>query len=239
MSCMNWCCLWAGISILSIWAELLAWRFLSAWSAFHQWLCPWVLKYGYLYSSLKLAEFPTSCDGCALAGTVYFSLLLCPSFTVFLWSGSSSFSHFMCVISSETFPPTLQPWRRGNSHKGSHWKWLCIFGKPFILQLLTLNQRMQYQFSAGSVVGAAVLVQPQLHSPLLKCLWSFGRQLCSSSSQPSGCLPGHCVPLSVQYEQGLNSELWCLTPCFLFSFRSPETGTWSSNLPTSKASKYW
>lgn len=32
---------------------------------------------------------------------------------------------------------------------------------PFILQLLTLNQRMQYQFSAGSVVGAAVLVQSQ------------------------------------------------------------------------------
>lgn len=24
-----------------------------------------------------------------------------------------------------------------------------------------------------------------------------------------------------------------------FSFRSPETGTWSSNLPTSKASEYW
>lgn len=71
MSCLNWCCLWAGISILSIWAEFLAWRFLSAWSAFHQWVCPWVLKYGYLYSSLKLAEFSTSCDGCALAGAVF------------------------------------------------------------------------------------------------------------------------------------------------------------------------
>lgn len=32
---------------------------------------------------------------------------------------------------------------------------------PVILQLLTLNQRMQYQFSAGSVVDTAVLVQPQ------------------------------------------------------------------------------
>lgn len=73
MSCWNWCCLWAGISILSIWAELLAWRFLSAWSAFHQRVCPWTLKYGYLYSSLKLAELSISCDGCALAGAVYFT----------------------------------------------------------------------------------------------------------------------------------------------------------------------
>lgn len=53
---------------------------------------------------------------------------------------------------------------------------------PIILQLLTLNQRMQYQFSAGSVVGAAVVVQPQLRSPHLKCLCSFGRQMYSSSS---------------------------------------------------------
>lgn len=32
---------------------------------------------------------------------------------------------------------------------------------PVILHLLALNQRMQYQFSAGSVVDTAVLVQPQ------------------------------------------------------------------------------
>lgn len=136
MSCLNWCCLWAGISILSIWAELLAWRFLSAWSAFHQRVCPWVLKYGYLYSSLKLAEFSTSCDDCALAEAVYFSLLLCPSFTVFLWSGSSSFSHLLFLLRlflqlsslGEGIPP----------QKGSRWDWLCIFGKLMEEQCLSV-----------------------------------------------------------------------------------------------------
>lgn len=108
--CPDWYCLWAGMSILSIWAGLLAWRSQSAWSAFHQRVRPWVLKYSYLYGSLELAEFPTSCDSCAGAGAVYFSLLLCPSSLVFLWVEASPFpiscgrEHFMFRDSSLSSP---------------------------------------------------------------------------------------------------------------------------------------
>lgn len=49
-------------------------------------------------------------NGCALAGAVYFSLLLFPSSPVFVWVESRSSSHFMWAISSET---PSQPWIRG------------------------------------------------------------------------------------------------------------------------------
>lgn len=126
--------------------------------------------------------------------------------------------------------------------KRCHWKWLWVFVRLmeewWLCCYLLWIQGRYCLFSASSIAEAEVLPLPRLCSPHLKQLWDFGRQLCSSSSQPSGCLLGHCTPFS-ECEQDLSSELWCLTPYFFFSFRSPETGTWSSNLPTSKASKYW
>lgn len=113
------------MSILSIWAELLAWRSQSARSAFHQRVCPWVLKYGYLYGSLELAEFPISCDGCALAGAVYFSptLPFFPSVSLEWKRVLFPFhvGYFFSDFSSSS--PALE--KGGKSQKGCHW--LCIF----------------------------------------------------------------------------------------------------------------
>lgn len=160
------------------------------------------------------------------------------------WLAAGPF-HFLWAISSET---VLQLWRRGISLKslGTGFMCSCIWWKSgtFVLLLLfTWNPSREYLFItltlywkqrsfAASSTGTwlavtavrfwemVVFQQFPVSSMLLDISWVtvFLSLLKMSKSLVQNCGTEYLVS---------------------FSFRSPETGTWSSNLPTSKASEYW
>lgn len=155
--------------------------------------------------------------------------------------------HFICAISSEALLPLLQLWGRVKSQKRLYWERCCVFvclmEEWCHCAAAHFESTQEYQCSTNSVAGAEVLCSIKcrcLHHPCLQEVWGFGRwfqQFPISPGPPDVCWV--TVSLSLLNMKKSRAQSCGAEHLVSYSFRSPETGTWSSNLPTSEASKYW